>query len=46
MNENGAKQLFRTEKTNSKFILKRYDKNLLQRYSGSVAREIPIVWGF
>ena len=30
-----------TVKTNSKFILELYDKNLLQKYGGSVTCEIP-----
>ncbi len=34
------------KKTNSKFILKIYDKNLSQKYGGFVACEIPISWDF
>ena len=33
-------------KTNSKFILKMYDKNLLQSNDDSENYEIPISWGF
>jgi hypothetical protein len=33
-------------KTNSKLILKRYDKNLLQSNSHFPNCEIPILWGF
>lgn len=34
------------KKTNSKFILKMYDKNLTQKYGGFVTCEIPISWDF
>ena len=33
-------------KTNSKFILKTYDKNLLQKYGGFATCEIPNTWDF